>query len=82
MSSNKLKSKNKTRIDEFFNFLKERKKEEDDRRKTIETKAHSLIGQTSIAITLLLALISVVIYALSSVDILLDNNLLMINVAF
>lgn len=48
----------KEKINHLENFINNRLKEEEERRKTIETKAQSLIGQTSIAISILLAAIS------------------------
>lgn len=53
-----LRKGDKEKIEFFNNTVSERKKDEDERKKNIELKAHSLLGQTSIAITLFVALIS------------------------
>ncbi len=50
---------NAERIANLTTFINNRCSEEEERKKTIESKAHSLVGQTSIAVSLLFAAISV-----------------------
>lgn len=47
------------KIKNLSDFINKKYDEEEERKKTIENKAHSLIGQTSIAVSLLLAAISI-----------------------
>ncbi len=47
------------KIKQLNDFINSKYEEEEDRKKTIENKAHSLIGQTGIAVSLLLAAISI-----------------------
>lgn len=47
------------KIKNLTDFINNKYSEEEDRKKTIENKAHTLIGQTSITVSLLLAAISI-----------------------
>lgn len=53
-----LESKDEEKINDLKEFIKQRYEAEEDRKKTIENKAHLMIGQTSITVSLLLAAIS------------------------
>lgn len=52
-------TKDEDKIKNLIDFIDNRYSEEDERKKTIEGKAHSLLGQTSIAVSLLFAAISI-----------------------
>lgn len=54
-----LNTNDSERIKNLTDFINNKYSEEEERKKTIENKAHTLIGQTSIAVSLLLAAISI-----------------------
>lgn len=57
-----VKDKGKEYFDVLEKFIKDRLIEEENRRTTLESKAHTVLGQTSVTTTLLLALFSISLY--------------------